>query len=524
MNNKEFDFYPFETESKVFDEKYIFIDQQTIQELTGKAFTRLSFTFTKKHLEHLINATLARDASDNDRYVCASLLKNAQIASEGILPLCQDTGIANIFAWKDSHILTNGKDEESISQAIKKVYAEKKLRNSTVCSRTIFDEYDPANNLPPQTMIFSGEEKFKSEPAYHFLFCAKGGGSSNKTVFIQGTKAYLNETKLKELLSEKIAQLGTSACPPYTISLVIGGLSPEQNLLTLKLASAGFYDSDNSIPTQGYRDTLWEKTVLEIATNSGLGAQFGGTKMALDAQVIRLPRHGASCPISLGVSCSAHRNIEGYITSKGFYLEKTVAKPADLPHFDKALSFASLTNSNEIIHTDKGIDFLRKTLQQKKIGEKLLLSGKILVARDAAHARWYAMVQDGKELPEYTKMYPICYAGPSQTPKGKVIGSFGPTTAGRMDTYADFLMEKGASYITIAKGNRSKEFREACKKHTGFYLGTLGGAAALIAESYIKSVDVIDFPELGMEAVRLIHVENLPVFLLTNHLGEDFYA
>lgn len=524
MNNKEFDFYPFETEAKKIGSDYTFIDQKVILDLTEKAFTRLSFTFTKKHLEHLIEATLAENASENDRYVCASLLKNAQIASEGILPLCQDTGIANIFAWKDAHIITDGKDEETIQQAIQKVYAEKKLRNSTVCSHSIFEEYDPANNLPAHTMIFSGQENFTTENAYHFLFCAKGGGSSNKTVFIQGTKAFLNETTLTELLTEKILNLGTSACPPYTISVVIGGLSPEQNLLALKLASAGFYDNDKPIFSQGYRDSLWEEKVLSIANNSRLGAQFGGTKMALDAQVIRLPRHGASCPISIGVSCSAHRNIEGFITPKGIYIEKTVENPALLPHFEQAIAFAQKSTDTEILYTDEGIDSLRKTLQQKKVGDKLLISGKILVARDAAHARWYEMVKAGKELPEYTKLYPICYAGPSQTPQGKIIGSFGPTTAGRMDSYADFLMTRGASYITIAKGNRSKTFVEACKKHSGFYLGTIGGAAALIAESYIKSVEIIDFPELGMEAVRLIHVENLPIFLLTNHLGEDFYA
>lgn len=499
-------------------------------------FERLSFTFSKSHLESLINATLDKNSSDNDRYVCASLLKNALIASEGKLPLCQDTGIANIFAWKDNGIVIDGDEHEALATAIREIYLQKKLRLSTTVPSSIFTEYDPKNNLPANIGIFSsnvsGSGTSAQKPAYRFLCCGKGGGSSNKTFFMQGTKANLNEQSFKEFLTEKIRNLGTSACPPYTIAVVVGGLSPEQNLLALKLATCGGFDSEKkmsllkntfSLQDNILRDNKWEHIVLDIAKNTKLGAQFGGSQLAINAVVLRLPRHGASCPISIGVSCSAHRNLEMFINEDGIFIEKTISDPKTLDNFENAIRFADSSIKCPIIQTDFGIQSCCNVLSKLNCGQRIKISGTILVARDAAHAKWKELVDSGKSLPDYCKKYPICYAGPAQTPEGYVIGSFGPTTAGRMDSYSQFLMQQGASLITIAKGNRSTDFIKCCKKYGGFYLGTIGGAAALIAKQYIKDVKIIDYPELGMEAVRLVKVENLPGFLLTDNKGNDFY-
>lgn len=532
-----FDFYPFE--SKVFKtpsgNDAVEIDSELIYKTIKTCFEKLSFTFPKRHLEHLIAAALNPNASDNDRYVCASLLKNATVAAKQKLPLCQDTGIANIFGWKDTSVVVNGDEHNSISNAVKEVYINKKLRFSTTQPDSFFTEHDPKNNLPANVMLFSSSKK-DSLPAYHFLCCAKGGGSSNKTSFVQGTKANLNDASFESFVTEKIKALGTSACPPYTIAVVAGGLSPEQNLLALKLATAGCYDSkekierlnnSGSLNCNSFRDEEWEKRVLKIAEKTGLGAQFGGTQMALEAIVIRLPRHGASCPLSVGVSCSAHRNLEAYINKDGIYIEQTELHPENLKDFSKAVSFADLnpkTNSQTIcLNTDDGIDKCKDKLDKLKCGTRIQVSGTILVARDAAHARWKQLIDNGEQLPDYCTKYPICYAGPAQTPDGYVIGSFGPTTAGRMDSYGDLLMSRGTSLITLAKGNRSKYWSDCCKKYGAFYLGTIGGAAALIAESYITDVKVIDYPELGMEAVRLVKVKNLPAFILTDNKGKDFY-
>lgn len=538
----EYDFYSYEElnlEKPEYlysnkDKKILEIKTDIISKAIKLCFDRLSFTFTKTHLQHLINATLDDKSSDNDKFVCGSLLKNALIAAKGKLPICQDTGIANIFAWKDNGIYINGDENHAINNAISEIYLSKKLRLSTTVPSNIFLEHDPQNNLPGNISIFQNSCKNNSDkPTYQFLCCAKGGGSSNKTFFMQGTKANLNEQAFEKFLKDKIKSLGTSACPPYTIAVVVGGLSPEQNLLALKLATCGGFDNEEKIQRMNnsmslnsniIRDSNWEKRVLEIAENTNLGAQFGGKKMAIDAVVLRLPRHGASCPISIGVSCSAHRNLEMKIDDAGIYIEKTVLEPEKLPHFTEALEFAN-DNQNDIpqIDTNKGMEYNLNVLSKLSCGQRINISGTILVARDAAHARWKEIVNSGKPLPNYCKKYPVCYAGPAQTPDGFVIGSFGPTTAGRMDSYSDFLMSQGASLITIAKGNRSKEFTDACQKYGGFYLGTIGGAAALIAENYINAVEVIDFPELGMEAVRLVTVKNLPAFLLTDNKGNDFY-
>lgn len=518
-----------------------------------EAFSRLSFTFTKEHLENVIKAALSPDASDNDRYVCSCILKNAQVASKGIFPLCQDTGIANIFAWKKGgcSFLAGADEYKELSSGAAEVYDKRKLRFSTSVPKSFYEEFDPKNNMPAQVSVFSAGGSLAPLPPFvesapensmSFIFCAKGGGSSNKTSFIQGTKAYLTKERFSSLMKDEISHFGTSACPPYTIAVVAGGLSPEQNLLALKLATMGAYNEMTYTPNEfGFRDKELENEAMKIAGETGFGAQFGGTQFALDVVVVRLPRHGASCPISFGVSCSAHRNLKAVLTEKGLYLEKTVSNPQVLEGFDKAVGFQRKTSEETLISrneqaldaagkterkitTEEGIKSVLEQLKGARPGERITLSGKILVARDAAHARWQKLLDSGKNLPEYTAKYPICYAGPARTPEGKAIGSFGPTTAGRMDIYAESLMSRGAALVTLAKGNRSKAWTDACKKYGAFYLGTPGGIAALIASEYIVSQEVIDYGDLGMEAVRLVEVKNLPCFVITGSGGEDFYA
>ncbi len=539
MFSSFFDFYPHhhngDVQTVLCDQRekpFIILSEQVLQRLVYESFKRLSFTFTRSHIEHLISAALAEDASNNDRYVCASLLKNAQTSASFTLPLCQDTGIATIFSWIPPSVILPDNARHIISRAVAQVYYDCNLRFSTTVPESFFEEKDPQNNLPCQTFLFNEavSPSFTDYEGSHasFLFCAKGGGSSNKTVFIQGTKADLTDDKFDSLLQNKIKALGTSACPPYTIAVVAGGLSPEQNLLTLKLATCGCVLED----ANSFRDPKLEQRVLEIARTCGYGAQFGGTQAAVGAIVIRLPRHGASCPISIGVSCSAHRNLKTFVTQEGIYLEKTVTSFSGIEGFSKAISYAGVHTSvisgthdeKEItIHTDDGISCMIKEISTLKPGTRILLSGKIIVARDAAHAQWKKLLDAGKELPSYTAEYPICYAGPSRTPEGFPLGSFGPTTAGRMDSYAELLMSRNAARITLAKGNRSSEWKKACKKYNSCYLGTIGGAAALITSEYIISSEIIDYPELGMEAVRLVEIRNLPVFMLINGKGEDFY-
>ncbi len=534
----EFDFYPFEKPLKIetlkSGKKVLELDAKQIENAISKAFETLSFYFTKEHLENLVKAALKADSSQNDRYVCASLLENAKTASEGKLPICQDTGIANIFGWKNSNIVINGCINDAISNAIESIYKNKKLRLSTTIPDSIFNEHDPKNNLPANIMIFNSDDNKDEEISLKFLCCAKGGGSSNKTIFIQGTKASLNEKALSDLLKDKIKSLGTSACPPYTLSVVLGGLSPEQNLLALKLATCTAFEIDelkqeltknNSLFSNILFDSEWKKRIIEIAENTGLGAQFGGKRMVLDASVLRLPRHGASCPISVGLSCSAHRNLFCKITKDGIYIQKTVKHPEEIADYSEAVKFIKKSDKEKpiLIDTNKAVSENQKLLSSIKCGTRVLISGPILVARDAAHAKWKTLFEKTHKLPEYCSKYPVCYAGPAQTPEGYIIGSFGPTTAGRMDSYADLLMQNKCSLITIAKGNRSSQFKDCCKKHGAFYLGTIGGAAALIAKNCVESVEILDYPELGMEAVRLVTVKDLPAFLLTDDKGNDFY-
>ena len=512
-----------------------------------QAFKRLSFTFPQEHLESLLNVACDPASSENDRLVAVKLLENAVIAAKGTLPLCQDTGVAQVFAWKDSSVysvlnavnrtMPFTSDTEALTAGVGKAYKENNLRFSINIPSSLFDEKNSATNLPAQVDVFSTNGS--GEPSYRFLFCAKGGGSSNKTDFTCATKALLNPQSFERFLQTKIAALGTAACPPYTIAVVIGGLSPEQNLQTLKLATTGYWDAAEALNEAGgairWTDTVggvrplrckdWEERVLQIAAETGLGAQFGGSHLAAHARVFRLPRHGASCFASIGVSCNAHRNLVGYISREGTFLQKNISDPR--PFFEKAAAYTAGADAHhgEPVKVDlSSIEAARAKLSDYPVGQAFLFSGEILVARDAAHARWKALLESGKPLPDYTLHYPILYAGPAETPKGAVIGSFGPTTANRMDPYADDLMSRGAALITIAKGNRSELWRTACKKYGAFYLGTIGGAAALIAEKHITARKVLDYPDLGMEAVQLISVKDLPVFLITDDKGNDFYA
>ena len=511
------------------------ISGEMLTQLAACAFERLSFTFTHEHLAHLAAVACTESNSTQDRMVASMLLENAVISSKGVYPLCQDTGIANVFAWKDSGITTSGDDTTTLSAGIEKTYRERNLRFSTTIPSSLFEETDPGNNMPAQIMITAAGDTTSCEtaergPAYRFLFCAKGGGSSNKTYLTQATKAILTEKAFKEFLETRIRGLGTAACPPYSIAVVAGGLSPEQNLLALKLATMGYFDRSLTgwdyrvFGTSPIRDAEMEKAVLEIAEGTGLGAQFGGKALAVSARVLRLPRHGASCPVSIGVSCSAHRNLHGYIDRTGIWLERTEIDPLSVPGVMEALAGAKGLSGKAVkIDLDLGIDETRKALSGLKPGMPVLLSGKILVARDAAHARWRKLIVDGKQLPEYTTGYPIMYAGPAQTPEGCITGSIGPTTAGRMDEYADDLMSRVAALVTIAKGNRSEKWTSACSMYGATYLGTVGGAAALIASKYITGSELVDYADLGMEAVRLITVRNFPAFVVTNDRGEDLY-
>ncbi|MGP1445798.1 fumarate hydratase C-terminal domain-containing protein [Treponema sp.] len=549
------------------------IDRAVLAVFAEQAFKRLSFTFPQEHLESLVQVAADPASSENDRLVAIKLLENAVIAAKGSLPLCQDTGVAQVFAWKDAAVSsitqtaeaqtenqTAGfsSDSTALTAGIGRAYKENNLRFSINMPSSLFDEKNTATNLPAQIDIFStdnaalcsnGAEEHIQNPSYRFLFCAKGGGSSNKTDFTCATKALLNPQSFEQFLKTKIAALGTAACPPYTIAVVIGGLSPEQNLLTLKLATTGYWDAVEQLNTADaglhWTDSIggvrplrcreWEERIVRIAAETGLGAQFGGTHLAAHARVFRLPRHGASCFASIGVSCNAHRNLVGYISKEGAFLQKNIADPQ--PFLEKALravrqnNEAALHTGTSVLHNAEpvAIDLgslaaARTALSRYAVGQAFLFSGDILVARDAAHARWKALLESGKPLPDYTLHYPILYAGPAETPAGAVIGSFGPTTANRMDPYADELMSRGAALITIAKGNRSELWRTACKKYGAFYLGTIGGAAALIAEKHITARTVLDYPDLGMEAVQLISVKDLPVFLITDDKGNDFYA
>ena len=494
------------------------IDPKGLELLAKEAYSDVSFYLRASHLQKLNNILNDPEASDNDKFVAYTMLMNQCVAAEGELPTCQDTGTAICIGHKGEDVWTGADDAECISRGVYETYKERNLRYSQVVPFTMIEEKNSATNLPAQIDIYAGKPGME----YEFLFITKGGGSANKTFLYQQTKALLNEASLTKFITEHIKDLGTSACPPYHLAICIGGTSAEMCLSTVKKASAGYLDE---LPTSGneggrcFRDLEWEEKVLEICQESMIGAQFGGKYFVHDVRVIRAPRHAASCPVAIGVSCSADRNIKAKITPEGIFIEQLEKNPA---RFLPAQSPA-MTPAVEI-DLDEGMDKVRETLTKYPIKTRLNLKGTLIVARDIAHARIKQMLDEGKPMPDYFKKHPVYYAGPAKTPTGMASGSFGPTTAGRMDPYVDLFQSVGGSMVMVAKGNRSQEVTDACQKHGGFYLGSIGGPAAILAKNSIKSVEVVDFPELGMEAVRKIYVENFPAFIIVDDKGNDFFA
>jgi fumarate hydratase class I len=500
-------------------ETFLKVAPEAIEKLTLQAFFDCSHLLRPGHLEQLRKILDDPEATANDKFVAMDLLKNANIASGGVLPMCQDTGTAIVMGKRGGRVITDGNDEEAVSKGIWRAYNEHNLRYSQVSPINMFDEKNTGSNLPAQIDLYAtpGNE-------YKFMFMAKGGGSANKTFLFQQTKALLNPESLRKFLDEKIRTLGTSACPPYHLAIVIGGTSAEATLKTVKMASARYYDN---LPTEGgahgqaYRDLEWEQKVLEMTREMGIGAQFGGKYFCHDVRVIRLPRHGASCPVGIGVSCSADRQVLGKITADGIFIEELEHNPAKyLPE----VSDEHLDDNVVKVDLNRPMDEIRKQLSQYPVKTRLALTGKVIVARDIAHAKIKERLDAGEGMPEYLKNHPVYYAGPAKTPEGMPSGSFGPTTAGRMDAYVDMFQEHGGSFVMLAKGNRSKQVKDACQKYGGFYLGSIGGPAARLAQDCIKKVEVLEYPELGMEAVWQIDVEDFPAFIVIDDKGNDFFA
>ncbi|MDG2125833.1 MAG: fumarate hydratase [Verrucomicrobiales bacterium] len=485
--------------------------------LANEASKAINFTLRSAHLEQVAAILEDGEASDNDRMVALMLLKNAEIAARGILPACQDTGTATVIGKKGQGVWTGCDDAEWLSKGIHKTYTEENLRYSQTAPLTMYEEVNTKTNLPAQIDLYAD-----GGSAYEFLFVSKGGGSANKTFLYQETKALLNPARLKAFCEEKMRSLGTAACPPYHLAFVIGGTSAEACLKTVKLASTKYLDG---LPTSGnehgraFRDVELEAELLEVAREVGIGAQFGGKYFALDVRVVRLPRHGASCPVGIGVSCSADRQAKAKITAEGIFLEKLEQNPGRfIPDEYRDWKFKGVA-----IDLDQGMAAVLEQLNKYPVTTALSLTGTIIVARDSAHAKLREKIEAGGELPEYFREHPVYYAGPAKTPEGMASGSFGPTTAGRMDGYVDQFQAAGGSMVMLAKGNRSAAVTEACKKHGGFYLGSAGGPAALLAQDHIRSQEVVEFPELGMEAVWKIRVENFPAFILVDNKGNDFF-
>lgn len=506
-------------EVEVLGRKVLQVDPQALTELAHLAMSEVHHFFRKDHLSGWKRILEDPDATENDRFVATTLLQNACVAAGRILPACQDTGTAIVLGKRGELCWTGGEDEKHLSKGIWEAYTTHNLRYSQTAPLDMFKECNTGDNLPAQLDLLAVPGNH-----YDFMFIAKGGGSANKAFLYQQTKALLNPKSLRAFIVEKLKSLGTAACPPYHIALVIGGTSAEMTMKTVKLASCRYYDS---LPTTGdkygraFRDLEWEEKVMEIAVESGIGAQFGGKYFAHQVRVIRLPRHGASCPVGLGVSCSADRQILAHINEKGVFLEKLEKDPASyLPEIKPN----QLTPNTVAVDLTKPMKEVLKLLSQYKVGTRVMLSGTLIVARDIAHAKINEMLENGEPMPEYMKTSPIYYAGPAKTPKGVASGSFGPTTAGRMDSYVDPFMAKGGSFITLAKGNRSKQVTDACKKHGGFYLGSIGGPAAILAQENIKKVECLAFPELGMEAVWKIEVKDFPAFIVVDDKGNDMYA
>ncbi|GAB6392685.1 MAG: fumarate hydratase [Treponematales bacterium] len=519
-----------ETDEKpAFRGEQLFVPPQVLTQAAEVCFRELAFYFRESYLALLAAKLNDPDASANDRFVIRALLKNAVIAAGGELPSCQDTGTAAVFAWKDEAVFSAADERRALERGIEAAYRDNYLRSSQTAALSFFEEGGTGMNLPAAIHIeaVQGGGAGREGPAYRFLFSAKGGGSSNKTAFFSMPPALLEEKAFDAFLQEKITALGTAACPPYQLAVIVGGASPEENMEVLKLATSGLLEHvpffENPLrgeraETGPRRDKFWEERAMEIGRDSGLGAQFGGGALLLSARVLRLPRHAASCPVSIGVSCAAHRNMLAVVNSGGLLIERLAHEPALLLREEGIALDDNAAAAAPEINLDRPLREICRSLKAlsaaREPGAMALLSGKLLVARDRAHLRWHELIAQGKPLPSYLFEHPVYYAGPSETPPGRVIGSLGPTTAQRMDGYGEELMSRGASLVTLAKGNRSEAFRECCKKHGGFYLGTIGGAAALLSSEHISAARVIDYPDLGMEAVRLITVRKLPAFVI----------
>ncbi|GAA1986408.1 fumarate hydratase [Terrabacter lapilli] len=517
---------------------FLEVDPEALRLLTETAMHDIAHYLRPGHLQQLRNILEDPEASNNDKFVALDLLKNANIAAGGVLPMCQDTGTAIVMGKRGQHVLTQGTDERAISQGVYDAYTRLNLRYSQMAPITTWEERNTGSNLPAQVEIYADTAP-GHEAAYKFLFMAKGGGSANKSYLYQETKAILNEEAMMRFLDEKLRSLGTAACPPYHLAIVIGGTSAEFALKTAKYASAKYLDtlpkSGDPVTAHGFRDTELEERVLELTRQFGIGAQFGGKYFCHDVRVVRLPRHGASLPVAIAVSCSADRQVLGKITADGVFLEQLETDPARfLPdtgavdlgeHEDDAIGVSS-TSRNVVVKVDltQPMDDILAELSRHPVKTRLSLTGPLVVARDIAHAKIKERLDAGEPMPQYLKDHPVYYAGPAKTPEGMPSGSFGPTTAGRMDSYVDQFQAAGGSKVMLAKGNRSKQVTDACAAHGGFYLGSIGGPAARLAQDCIKHVEVLEYPELGMEAVWKIEVEDFPAFIVVDDKGNDFFA
>ena len=504
------------------DLEFLHVEPSALTALSEVAIHDISHYLRAAHLQQLANILSDPEASPNDRFVATDLLKNANIAAGGILPMCQDTGTALIMGKKGQHVLTSGKDEVALSQGIYDAFTKLNLRYSQMAPVTTWDEKNTGNNLPAQVEIYADSDH---SDEYNFLFIAKGGGSANKSFLYQETKAVLNPTSFMTWLDEKLRSIGTAACPPYHLAIVIGGTSAEHTVKTAKLASTKYLDS---LPTSGdaatghgFRDIELEEKVLELTRTLGIGAQFGGKYFCHDVRVVRLPRHGASLPIAIAVSCSADRQVKAKITRDGVFIEELERDPA---HFLPETTDEHLDENVVAIDLNQPMDAIRAELSKHPVKTRVSLTGTIVVARDLAHAKIKEAIDKGEPMPQYLKDYAVYYAGPAKTPEGYASGSFGPTTAGRMDSYVDNFQKLGGSFVMLAKGNRSQAVTDACKNHGGFYLGSIGGPAARLAQDCIKKVEVLDFEELGMEAVWKIDVVDFPAFIVVDDKGNDFFA
>ena len=507
---------------KLGDREFLEVAPEALSKLTAEAIHDISHYLRPDHLQQLANIITDPESSPNDRFVATDLLKNANISAGGILPMCQDTGTALVMAKKGQHVLTTSNDEVAISQGIYDAFTTLNLRYSQMAPVTTWEEKNTGNNLPAQIEIYADSEHADE---YNFLFIAKGGGSANKSFLYQETKAILNPKSFMAWLDEKLRSIGTAACPPYHLAIVIGGTSAEHTVKTAKLASTKYLDS---LPTKGdattghgFRDLELEKQVLELTRTLGIGAQFGGKYFCHDVRVVRLPRHGASLPIAIAVSCSADRQAKAKITKEGIFLEQLEQDPA---HFLPETTDEHLNDDVVAIDLNQSMEAIRAQLSKHPVKTRLSLTGTLVVARDLAHAKIKEAMDAGAPMPEYLKKYAVYYAGPAKTPAGYASGSFGPTTAGRMDSYVEYFQSKGGSHVMLAKGNRSKAVTDACKTHGGFYLGSIGGPAARLAQDCIKKVEVLDYEELGMEAVFKIDVVDFPAFIVVDDKGNDFFA